>query len=58
MRARIDGFDAEIADEIERALLEASSGAGVSAEQLFAHVYAQPPSRFERQRADRTRGLR
>jgi pyruvate dehydrogenase E1 component alpha subunit len=57
-RARIEAFDGEIAAEIERALAEASSGEPPGAEQLFAHVYADPPARLRRQRADRTRGER
>jgi pyruvate dehydrogenase E1 component alpha subunit len=57
-RARIAAFDAEIADEIERALAEAGDGKQVSPEQLFEHVYAQAPTRVERQRAQRVRGER
>jgi len=58
VRERITAFDAEIADEIERALAEAGSGEQVGPGQLFAHVYAQPPPRLERQRAQRARDER
>lgn len=54
--ARIAAFDAEIADEIERALAEAERGEPVNADQLFAHVYAEPPIRLVRQRQQRVHG--
>jgi pyruvate dehydrogenase E1 component alpha subunit len=57
-RARIAAFDADISAEIERALLEAASGDGVSADQLFAHVYADPPVRLARRRAQRAQDQR
>ncbi len=57
-RARIDAFEAEIADEIDRALTEASSGAGVHVAQVYEHVYADPPARLQRQRAEHLRGER
>ncbi len=55
-RARIAAFEADVADEIERALAEANAGDALSADQLFAHVYADPPVRLTRQRAERTQG--
>jgi pyruvate dehydrogenase E1 component alpha subunit len=53
-RERIDAIASEVAGEIERALEEASRGDGVSAAQLFDHVYAEPPPRLGRQRAAST----
>ncbi len=50
----IDAFEAEIAAEIEGALAEASRGEPPGAHQLFDHVYARPPERLQRQRAERT----
>ncbi len=52
-RARIAAFDADVAGEMERALEEAAEGESPSADQLFAHVYAEPPVRLARQRAER-----
>jgi len=57
-RARIAAFDADVAGEIERALEAAAEGDSPSADQLFAHVYAEPPVRLARQRAERTQGRR
>lgn len=57
-RARIDALEPEVAAEIARALEEASGGAPLDADQLFAHVYAQPPQRMQRQRAARAGGDR
>lgn len=48
---RIAAFDDDVAGEIERALAEAGDPTAVSADQLFAHVYADPPARLERRRA-------
>jgi pyruvate dehydrogenase E1 component alpha subunit len=55
-RARIAAFEADVAGEIERALAEAAEGDPLSADQLFAHVYAEPPVRLARQRAERAQG--
>ncbi|GAC1620100.1 MAG: pyruvate dehydrogenase (acetyl-transferring) E1 component subunit alpha [Candidatus Elarobacter sp.] len=55
-RAHIAAFDADIAAEIERALAQAAQGASLGADQLFAHVYAEPPLRLTRQRAERAQG--
>jgi TPP-dependent pyruvate/acetoin dehydrogenase alpha subunit len=52
-RARIAAFETDVAAEIERALAEAAAGEPPSADQLFAHVYADPPIRLVRQRAQR-----
>jgi pyruvate dehydrogenase E1 component alpha subunit len=52
--ARIAAFDDDVAAEIERALADAGDPSDVSADQLFAHVYAEPPVRLERQRARRS----
>jgi pyruvate dehydrogenase E1 component alpha subunit len=51
--ARIAAFDEGIAEEIERALADAEAGDAVNSDQLFAHVYAEPPARLVRQRAQR-----
>jgi pyruvate dehydrogenase E1 component alpha subunit len=55
---RIAAFDADVAAEIERALEEAAGGGAVDRDQLFAHVYADPPARLERQRTDSARNDR
>ena len=52
-REAIDAFDADVAAEIERAVEDASGGDAPGAAQLFAHVYADPPPRLGRQRAER-----
>ncbi len=51
--ARIAALDVDVAGEIERALAEADGSEPVNADQLFAHVYAEPPKRLVRQRAQR-----
>jgi pyruvate dehydrogenase E1 component alpha subunit len=56
--ARIAAFAADVAGEIERALADAGGGEPVNADQLFAHVYADPPARLVRQRAQRAAGDR
>jgi pyruvate dehydrogenase E1 component alpha subunit len=56
--ARIAAFDTDVAGEIERALADADAGDAVNADQLFAHVYAEPPARLVRQRAQRALGDR
>ncbi|GAC1535023.1 MAG: pyruvate dehydrogenase (acetyl-transferring) E1 component subunit alpha [Candidatus Velthaea sp.] len=57
-RTPIDALDADISAQIEGALTEAAGGDPVSADQLFAHVYADPPIRVTRQREARARGER
>jgi pyruvate dehydrogenase E1 component alpha subunit len=56
--ARIAAFDADVAGEIERALADADAGDPVNRDQLFAHVYAEPPARLVRQQAQRAPGDR
>jgi pyruvate dehydrogenase E1 component alpha subunit len=56
--ARIAAFENDVAAEIEGALAEADAGDPVNPDQLFAHVYAEPPERLVRQRARRAAGNR